>query len=65
VRREDFYVHKPQLVVVPLSTLPNWEREFRAWAPQLNVVTFIGNAASREMLKKHEFYVPPDQGANQ
>lgn len=28
----------PHLVVAPLSTLRNWEREFATWAPQLNVV---------------------------
>ena len=28
----------PHLVVAPLSTLRNWEREFALWAPQLNVV---------------------------
>jgi len=30
---------------VPLSTAPNWMREFQAWAPQLNVVAFSGNQA--------------------
>ena len=29
----------PHLVVAPLSTLRNWEREFATWAPQLNVVS--------------------------
>lgn len=33
----------PHLIVVPLSTAPNWLREFQAWAPQLNVVAFSGN----------------------
>lgn len=28
----------PHLVVAPLSTLRNWEREFALWAPHLNVV---------------------------
>jgi chromodomain-helicase-DNA-binding protein 4 len=28
----------PYLVVAPLSTLRNWEREFATWAPQMNVV---------------------------
>lgn len=31
-------VSLPQLVVAPLSTLRNWEREFSTWAPHLNVV---------------------------
>lgn len=28
----------PHIVVAPLSTLRNWEREFATWAPQMNVV---------------------------
>lgn len=28
----------PHLVVAPLSTLSNWEREFATWAPHINVV---------------------------
>ena len=33
---------RPHLVVVPLSTLPNWQREFARFAPQLNVVVLAG-----------------------
>ena len=47
VRREQ-NLSRPHLVVVPLSTLPNWEREFATWAPQLNVVMLYGNQAARE-----------------
>lgn len=28
----------PYLVIAPLSTLRNWEREFTIWAPHMNVV---------------------------
>jgi SNF2 family DNA or RNA helicase len=31
----------PHLVVAPLSTLRNWEREFATWAPEMNVVCII------------------------
>lgn len=31
----------PFLVVVPLSTISNWEKEFRKWAPAMNFVTCI------------------------
>jgi hypothetical protein len=34
-------VGRPHLVVAPLSTLRNWEREFATWAPQMNVVRLI------------------------
>lgn len=30
----------PHLVVAPLSTLRNWEREFATWAPHMNVVRY-------------------------
>ncbi|KAK9828698.1 hypothetical protein WJX72_001585 [[Myrmecia] bisecta] len=60
------HVPRPHLVVVPLSTLPNWEREFATWAPQLNVVTFAGNQAARDTIKQYEFLVsaqaPPGKG---
>ena len=56
-RRAEDRVH-PHLVVVPLSTLPNWEREFALWAPQLNVVVFHGTQAAREVIKQHELYAP-------
>ena len=31
-------VRGPFLVVVPLSVVPNWIREFRRWTPNINVV---------------------------
>ncbi|KAK9805875.1 hypothetical protein WJX73_000130 [Symbiochloris irregularis] len=52
-------VPRPHLVVVPLSTLPNWEREFATWAPQLNVVVLHGTQAGREVVWKHEVFAPP------
>ena len=59
VCREEEQVQRPHLVVVPLSTFPNWEREFVLWAPQLNVVPFIGNQAGRNLVKQHELYADP------
>ncbi|CAN6214832.1 unnamed protein product [Urochloa humidicola] len=52
---------RPHLVVAPLSTLRNWEREFATWAPQMNVVMYFGAAASREIIKKYEFYYPKEK----
>lgn len=45
----------PFLVMVPLSTVPNWAREFRRWLPQMNLVVYIGDAASREVIRGFEF----------
>lgn len=48
----------PHLVVAPLSTLRNWEREFATWAPQMNVVLYVGSAQARSVIRQYEFYFP-------
>lgn len=45
----------PFLIVVPLSTLPAWQMQLAQWAPQLNVIAYIGNGPSRAMIRDHEF----------
>ena len=54
----------PHLVVVPLSTLANWAREFAAWAPDMNVVTLIGKPEARDVIRTHELYVDPPPGSH-
>ncbi|CAN0530725.1 unnamed protein product, partial [Ectocarpus sp. 8 AP-2014] len=39
--------HRPVLVICPLSTTDNWERELEMWCPELNCVRFVGNMKSR------------------
>ena len=39
----------PFLVVVPLSTVPNWIKEFNKWLPQVNTVVYVGDTKSREV----------------
>ncbi|XP_074276620.1 CHD3-type chromatin-remodeling factor PICKLE-like isoform X2 [Silene latifolia] len=48
----------PHLVVAPLSTLRNWEREFATWAPQLNVIMYVGSGQARAIIRQYEFYYP-------
>lgn len=46
----------PFLVVVPLSTLSNWAKEFRKWLPDMNVIVYVGTRASREVCQQYEFH---------
>uniref|UniRef100_A0A915PHJ3 Chromodomain-helicase-DNA-binding protein 1 n=1 Tax=Setaria digitata TaxID=48799 RepID=A0A915PHJ3_9BILA len=45
------------LVVVPLSTMASWQREFETWAPALNVVTYVGDVTSRDLIRQFEMFV--------
>ncbi|KAG5652539.1 hypothetical protein H0H81_004649 [Sphagnurus paluster] len=38
----------PHLVVVPKSTLQNWQREFEKWTPDVNVVILQGTPQERQ-----------------
>ncbi|KAG9296923.1 hypothetical protein G9A89_006878 [Geosiphon pyriformis] len=49
----------PFLVVVPLSTVGSWQHEFETWAPQLNVVCYIGPSKARNVIREYEFYSSP------
>jgi chromodomain-helicase-DNA-binding protein 1 len=51
----------PILVVVPLSTVPNWAREFARWTPQVDAVVYVGDAPSRAVIREFEF--KPHAGA--
>lgn len=51
-------VSSPHLVVAPLSTLRNWEREFATWAPHMNVVMYVGTAPARSVIRQYEFFFP-------
>lgn len=54
-----FHQHQlygPSLVVVPLSTLTSWQREFDTWAPDMNVVVYLGDVMSRKSVWKSALY---------
>lgn len=45
----------PFLVIVPLSTITAWQMQFSLWAPDINVITYIGTAPAREVIRNYEF----------
>ena len=45
----------PFLVIVPLSTITAWQMQFATWAPDMNVICYIGTSRSREVIRKYEF----------
>ncbi|KAK3264131.1 hypothetical protein CYMTET_27107 [Cymbomonas tetramitiformis] len=55
-------IEGPFMVVVPLSTIPNWAKEFKKWAPQLNCLTYIGDGESRSQCRDYEWYTGRSTG---
>jgi chromodomain helicase DNA binding protein 8 len=54
-------VKGPFLVVAPLSTLANWQREFETWS-NINSVVYHGSLQSRRMIGDYEMYHRDDKG---
>ncbi|KAF9587631.1 hypothetical protein IFM89_004463 [Coptis chinensis] len=52
----EFKARMPCLVLVPLSTMPNWLSEFALWAPNLNVVEYHGCAKARSIIRMYEWH---------
>ena len=53
-----YQLYGPFLVVVPLSTLDAWQNEFAKWAPEMNVLTYIGDVTSRNIIRSKEWIHP-------
>uniref|UniRef100_A0A673LFU3 Chromodomain-helicase-DNA-binding protein 6-like n=1 Tax=Sinocyclocheilus rhinocerous TaxID=307959 RepID=A0A673LFU3_9TELE len=51
----------PFLIIAPLSTITNWEREFRTWT-EINVIVYHGSQISRQMILQYEMYHRDEQG---
>uniref|UniRef100_H2SVH7 Chromodomain helicase DNA binding protein 8 n=1 Tax=Takifugu rubripes TaxID=31033 RepID=H2SVH7_TAKRU len=48
-------IQGPFLVIAPLSTITNWEREFATWT-NMNAIVYHGSLASRQMIQQYEMY---------
>uniref|UniRef100_A0AAY4ATX1 DNA helicase n=1 Tax=Denticeps clupeoides TaxID=299321 RepID=A0AAY4ATX1_9TELE len=48
-------VQGPFLIIAPLSTITNWEREFATWT-DMNAIVYHGSLASRQMIQQYEMY---------
>ena len=51
----NYGVQGPFLILVPLSTIGNWIREFEKWT-EFNAIVYHGSSQSRQMLQDYEFY---------
>ncbi|KAA8537227.1 hypothetical protein F0562_029705 [Nyssa sinensis] len=60
----EFKAKLPCLVLVPLSTMPNWMAEFALWAPNLNVVEYHGCAKARAIIRQYEWHASDPNGLN-
>ncbi|XP_047967871.1 protein CHROMATIN REMODELING 4 isoform X2 [Salvia hispanica] len=61
----EFNATLPCLVLVPLSTMPNWMSEFALWAPELNVVEYHGNTKARAIIRQYEWHARNPAGSNE
>jgi SNF2 family DNA or RNA helicase len=51
-------LYGPFLVVIPLSTIQGWQREFEKWCKDLNVVLYLGDINSRNTIQEYELMSP-------
>uniref|UniRef100_A0A182PJL1 SWI/SNF-related matrix-associated actin-dependent regulator of chromatin subfamily A containing DEAD/H box 1 homolog n=1 Tax=Anopheles epiroticus TaxID=199890 RepID=A0A182PJL1_9DIPT len=49
--KENKQQERPNLVVVPSSTMDNWEQELIKWCPELVILKYYGNQAERRMIR--------------
>uniref|UniRef100_A0A182XGX4 SWI/SNF-related matrix-associated actin-dependent regulator of chromatin subfamily A containing DEAD/H box 1 homolog n=1 Tax=Anopheles quadriannulatus TaxID=34691 RepID=A0A182XGX4_ANOQN len=49
--KENNHQERPNLVVVPSSTMDNWEQELVKWCPELVILKYYGSQAERRMIR--------------
>lgn len=43
-------IEGPHLVIIPKSTIPNWQREFKRWCPDIKVLILDGDEETRKKI---------------
>ena len=51
-----YQLYGPFLIVVPLSTVAAWQQEFENWCPEMNVIIYLGDVKSRNMVCHYPNY---------
>jgi len=41
----------PHIIIVPSSTLDNWQREFAVWCPDMKLISYSGNQRERRQVR--------------
>lgn len=54
-------IRGPFLVIAPLSTIANWQREFESWS-DINAIVYHGSALSRNNIQQYEMYYKNENG---
>lgn len=51
--RERMNLHRHHLVIVPASTIDNWEREFDNWCPDIRLLQYYGTQEYRAQVRSY------------
>eukprot|EP00347_Sterkiella_histriomuscorum_P014308 403361369 len=49
-------ISRPMLIIAPLSTIDNWNREFSLWCPEAKVLMYNSEQKARQIAKNYEFF---------
>lgn len=52
-------INGPFLIIVPFTTIYNWERELKKWAPHLVTVILLATKEEREEIEKKYLKIRP------
>lgn len=58
--REQCALKRHHLIIVPASTLENWEREFDTWCPEIRILQYYGDQTLRAQIRYYVARNPND-----